>query len=381
MKLSSDRILTTHVGSLPRPGGVSEFLLQKENEDSYDQAGFDACMADAVGQVVARQVEAGIDIVSDGEMSKIGYATYIKDRYHGFSGDSPRRIPGDLKLYPYYVKKIAAQGETPKLARPMCTGEISVKDEGALTNDIENLTRSVAAPCAVQGFMNAASPGVISVFQPNEYYADEDQYLEALSEAMRAEYEAINAAGLVIQLDCPDLAMGRHTMYSDITDAEFIKRAEAQVEALNHALRNIPADMARMHLCWGNYEGPHVCDIALEKIIHVVKKVKPQVLSFEASNPRHSHEWTVWRDAKLPDDKVLLPGVIDSVSNFVEHPDFVAERICCFADFIGRERVLAGSDCGFATFAGFGKIDPDICYAKLNTLAEGAAIASKRLWQ
>ena len=381
MKLSSDRILSTHVGSLPRPDGVSEFLLQKENEDSYDQAGFDACMADAVGQVVARQVEAGIDIVSDGEMSKIGYATYIKDRYHGFSGDSPRRIPGDLKLYPNYVKKIAAQGETPKLARPICTGEISVKDEGALTNDIENLTRSVTAAGAVQGFMNAASPGVISVFQPNEYYADEDKYLEALSEAMRAEYEAINAAGLVIQLDCPDLAMGRHTMYSDITDAEFIKRAEAQVEALNHALRNIPADMARMHLCWGNYEGPHVCDIALEKIIHVVKKVKPQVLSFEASNPRHSHEWTVWRDAKLPDDKVLLPGVIDSVSNFVEHPDFVAERICRFADFVGRERVLAGSDCGFATFAGFGKIDPDICYAKLNTLAEGAAIASKRLWQ
>ena len=363
------------------PVAYRNFSYKKKMRIATTRRVFDVCMADAVGQVVARQVEAGIDIVSDGEMSKIGYATYIKDRYHGFSGDSPRRIPGDLKLYPNYVKKIAAQGETPKLARPMCTGEISVKDEGALTNDIENLTRSVAAAGAVQGFMNAASPGVISVFQPNEYYADEDQYLEALSEAMRAEYEAINAAGLVIQLDCPDLAMGRHTMYSDITDAEFIKRAEAQVEALNHALRNIPADMARMHLCWGNYEGPHVCDIALEKIIHVVKKVKPQVLSFEASNPRHSHEWTVWRDAKLPDDKVLLPGVIDSVSNFVEHPDFVAERICRFANFIGCERVLAGSDCGFATFAGFGKIDPDICYAKLNTLAEGAAIASKRLWQ
>ena len=380
MKLSSDRILTTHVGSLPRPGGVSEFLLQKENDDSYDQAGFDACMSDAVNQVVARQVEAGIDIVSDGEMSKIGYATYIKDRYHGISGDSPRRIPGDLKLYPNYVQKIAAQGETPKLARPMCTGEISVKDEAALVSDIDNLTNAVAKSGAVQGFMNAASPGVISVFQPNEYYADEDQYLEALSEAMRAEYEAINAAGLVIQLDCPDLAMGRHTMYADASDAEFIKRAEAQVEALNHALRNIPADMARMHLCWGNYEGPHVCDIPLEKIVHVVKKVKPQVLSFEASNPRHAHEWAVWRDAKIADDKVLLPGVIDSVSNFVEHPDFVAERICRFADFVGRERVLAGSDCGFATFAGFGKIDPDICYAKLNTLAKGAEIASKRLW-
>ncbi len=380
MKLSSDRILTTHVGSLPRPDGVSVFLLQKENDDSYDQAGFDICMAEAVGQVVARQVEAGIDIVSDGEMSKIGYATYIKDRYHGFSGDSPRRIPGDLKLYPNYVQKIAAQGGTPKLARPMCTGEIRVKDSAALVSDIDNLTRAVANSGAVQGFMNAASPGVISIFQPNVYYADEDQYLEALSEAMRAEYEAINAAGLVIQLDCPDLAMGRHTMYADASDAEFVKRAEAQVEALNYALRNVPADMARMHLCWGNYEGPHVCDIPLEKIVHVVKKVKPQVLSFEASNPRHAHEWAVWRDAKLPDDKVLLPGVIDSVSNFVEHPDFVAERICRFADFVGRERVLAGSDCGFATFAGFGKIDPDICYAKLDTLAKGAEIASKRLW-
>jgi 5-methyltetrahydropteroyltriglutamate--homocysteine methyltransferase len=330
--------------------------------------------------VVGRQAEAGIDIVSDGEMSKIGYATYIKDRYHGFSGDSPRRVPGDLALFPNYVKKIAEQGQTPKLKRPKCTGEISVKDEASLTTDIANLQRAVAGTGVAQGFMNAASPGVISVFQPNEYYVSEDAYLEALSEAMRGEYEAIVAAGLVIQLDCPDLAMGRHTMHSELSDAEFLKRAEAQVEALNHALRNVPADMARMHLCWGNYEGPHVCDVALEKIIHVVKKVKPQVLSFEASNPRHAHEWTVWRDAGLPDDKVLLPGVIDSVSNFVEHPDYVAERICRFADIVGRERVLAGSDCGFATFAGFGKIDPDICYAKLGALAEGAAIASKRLW-
>ena len=380
MKLSTERILTTHVGSLPRALDLSDMLLKKEFGEAQDAAAFEKRVHEAVREVVARQVAVGIDIVSDGEMSKIGYATYIKDRYNGFSGDSPRRIPGDLKLYPNYVKRIAAQGETPKLARPMCTGEISVKDEGALVSDIDNLTSAVAKSGAVQGFMNAASPGVISVFQPNEYYADEDQYLEALSEAMRAEYEAINAAGLVIQLDCPDLAMGRHTMYSDVSDAEFIKRAEAQVEALNHALRNIPADMARMHLCWGNYEGPHVCDIPLEKIVHVVKKVKPQVMSFEASNPRHAHEWAVWRDAKIPDDKVLLPGVIDSVSNFVEHPDFVAERICRFADFVGRERVLAGSDCGFATFAGFGKIDPDICYAKLSTLAKGAEIATKRLW-
>ncbi len=380
MKLSTERILTTHVGSLPRPPDVSDMLFAKEDGRHADERAFDACIAGAVAEVVRQQVEAGIDIVSDGEMSKIGYSTYIKDRLNGFSGDSPRRLPADLALYPDYVQRIAAQGQTPKLKRAMCTGEISIKDEGPLEKDLANMRRALEGAGATEGFINAASPGVISVFQPNRHYASEDAYLEALAAIMRTEYEAIHAAGLVIQLDCPDLAMGRHTMYADESEEVFLAHAERQVEALNHALANIPAEAARLHLCWGNYEGPHVCDIELGTIYDVVMKAKPQAISFEAANPRHAHEWTVFAERGVPEDKVLIPGVIDSVSNFVEHPALVAERICRFADIVGRERVLAGADCGFATFAGFGKVDPAICYAKLRTLAEGAALASERLW-
>ncbi len=380
MKLSSERVLTTHVGSLPRPAAVSEMLLAKEDGTLTDQGAFDACMRDAVAEVVRQQVEAGIDIVSDGEMSKIGYSTYIKDRLNGFSGDSPRRVPADLALYPDYVQRIAAHGETPKIKRAMCTGEISIKDPAPLENDLANMRDALAGAGAAEGFMNAASPGVISVFQPNQHYPSEEAYLDALAAIMKAEYQAIHDAGLVIQLDCPDLAMGRHTMYADESDDAFVAHAERQVEALNHALAGVPAEAARLHLCWGNYEGPHVCDVELDKIYDVVMKAKPQAISFEAANPRHAHEWTVFAERGVPEDKVLIPGVIDSVSNFVEHPALVAERICRFADIVGRERVLAGADCGFATFAGFGKIDPKICYAKLRTLAEGAALASERLW-
>ena len=380
MRLSTERILTTHVGSLPRPAAVSDLLLAKADGTLADQGAFDACMEGAVAEVVRRQVDAGIDVVSDGEMSKVGYSTYITERLNGFSGDSPRRVPADLALYPDYVQRIAAQGQTPKLKRAMCTGEISIRDELPLEKDLANMRRALAGAGAAEGFLNAASPGVISVFQPNRHYPSEDAYLEALADVMRAEYEAIHAAGFVIQLDCPDLAMGRHTMYTDESDEAFVAHAERQVEALNAALESIPAEAARLHLCWGNYEGPHVCDIELGAIYDVVMKAKPQGISFEAANPRHAHEWAVFAERGVPEDKVLIPGVIDSVSNFVEHPALVAERICRFADIVGRERVLAGADCGFATFAGFGKIDPAICYAKLRTLAEGAALATDRLW-
>ena len=298
MKLSTERVLTTHVGSLPRPPDVSEMLLAKEDGTLADRGAFDARMEGAVADVVRQQVDAGVDVVSDGEMSKIGYSTYIKDRLNGFSGDSPRRVPADLALYPDYVQRIAAQGQTPKLKRTMCTGEIGIKDEAPLEKDIANMAAALEGAGAVEGFMNAASPGVISLFQPNRHYPSQDAYLEALAAIMRAEYEAIHAAGFVIQLDCPDLAMGRHTMYADESEEAFVAHAAAQVEALNHALATIPAEAARLHLCWGNYEGPHVCDIELGAIYDVVMKAKPQAISFEAANPRHAHEWSRLRRAR-----------------------------------------------------------------------------------
>ena len=380
MKLSIDRILTTHVGSLPRPADVSDMLLAKENETLADQGAFDACMTGAVAEVVRRQVDAGVDIVSDGEMSKSGYSTYVTERLHGFSGDSARKMPKDMELFPAYVQRVAAQGEAPQVRRAPCTGEISIKDEAPLRKDLANMAAALESAGAVEGFMNAASPGVIAFFQPNQYYPSEDAYLEVLCEAMKPEYEAIHAAGLVIQLDCPDLAMTRHSIHKDKSDAEFVAVAERNIEVLNASLENVPAEAARLHLCWGNYEGPHICDIALDAIYDTVMKAKPQAISFEAANPRHAHEWTVFQERGLPEDKVLIPGVIDSVSNFVEHPALVAERICRFADIVGRERVLAGGDCGFGTFAGFGRVDSEIVYAKLGALAEGAALASDRLW-
>lgn len=380
MKLSTDRILTTHVGSLPRSDAVSEVLLAKEEGRLDSEARFEREVADAVNEVVERQVKAGVDIVSDGEMGKIGYATYIKDRLTGFEGDSPRRVPGDIEKFPDYIKMMTASGQTPKIKRPRCVGPIEVKDRKPLERDLANFRRAVTAAKAHDAFMPAASPGVISVFQPNDYYKNDEAYLERLSEVMAEEYEAIVKAGFVLQLDCPDLAMGRHILYKNESDEDFVRHAEVQIEALNHALRNVPANMARLHLCWGNYEGPHICDIPLRKIIGVVLKAKPQALSFEAANPRHAHEWAVFKEVKLPDDKVLLPGVIDSCTNYIEHPDLVAERLCRFADIVGRERVIASSDCGFGTFVGFGKVFPEFCYLKLQAMAEGAAIATRRLW-
>jgi 5-methyltetrahydropteroyltriglutamate--homocysteine methyltransferase len=338
-------------------------------------------MATSCGDTVRRQVEAGIDIVSDGETSKISYATYVKDRYTGFSGDSPRNAPGDLKLFPGFLERLANDGGTPQYARPMCTGEVTSKGQGELQVDIDNLKAGMAVQGVERGFMNAASPGVISLFLQNQYYKTREAYLAALADAMKTEYETIVAAGLDLQLDCPDLALSRHMLFSDLSDDEFVAVANMHVEALNHALRDVDPAKVRVHICWGNYEGPHVCDIDMDKVFPTLMKTRARYVLFETSNPRHAHEWTVFRDraSEIPDDKVLVPGVVDTTTNFVEHPELVAQRIARFVEIVGADRVIAGSDCGFGTFAGFGAVDPDIAYAKLATLAEGAALASKRL--
>ena len=381
MLLSTDRILTTHVGSLPRPQQVVDQLFAQDAGENYAPDVFDRIMASAVAEVVGTQTDTGIDVVSDGEMSKISYATYIRHRLTGFEiGEMPRTVPKDLDDYPDYKERLARLGATPKYHRPICCGPIATKDLSSLEKDIANLKAATSQFGSPEAFMNAASPGVIAVFQPNKHYGSQEEYIEALAEAMRAEYEMIVAAGLILQIDSPDLAMGRHIRFRDVDDAEFLRNAALQVEALNHALRNVPADRVRMHICWGNYEGPHTHDIPLEKIVGIVLRAKPQAYLIEASNPRHAHEWAVWARTAIPDDKVLIPGVIDSVTNFVEHPELVAERIGRFADIVGRERVLAGTDCGFGTFAGFGAVHPPIAYAKLRSLVEGARIASSRLW-
>ena len=380
-----DRILTTHVGSLPRPQQVVEQLFSQDAMQDHDPAAFDAVMSAAVRDVVAKQVAARVDVVSDGETSKISYATYIRHRLTGFEiGVMPRAVPRDLDDFPDFKERLAKLGATPRYHRPICRGPIAVKDLSGLHADIANLKAACAAAGAPRAFMNAASPGVIAVFQPNDYYATQEQYVQALAEAMRTEYEAIVAAGLDLQIDAPDLAMGRHIRFRDVDEAEFLRNATLQVEALNHALAGVPADRVRMHLCWGNYEGPHHHDIGLEKIIGLVMRAKPSTVLFEAANPRHAHEWEVWaqaqREGRIPDDKILVPGVVDTVNNFIEHPRLIAQRLLTFADIVGRERVMAGTDCGFGTFAGFGAIHPPIAYAKLESMAQGAEMASRELW-
>ena len=370
------KILTSHVGSLPRTQEIVDFIFARENEQPYNQATFDAAMTLAVDKTVAKQVKAGIDIVSDGETSKISYATYVKDRYTGFSGDSPRNAPADLKMFPGFLKRLADDGGTPQYARPMCTGAVESKGQGELHKDINNLKDAMANHGVNRGFMNAASPGVISLFLQNNYYKTREAYLAALGDAMREEYETIVASGLDLQLDCPDLALSRHMLFQDLSDKEFLKVAASHVEALNHALENVPEDRVRIHICWGNYEGPHCCDIPMDTVFSTLMSTKAQYLLFETSNPRHAHEWTVFRDRKseIPDNKVLVPGVVDTTTNFVEHPELVAQRIERFNGIVGSDRVIAGSDCGFGTFAGFGAVDSDIAYAKLKSLSEGAAL-------
>lgn len=379
MARSPDRILVTHVGSLPRSKAVTDLVFARERDEAVSKEEFDAVIAHAVREVVASQVKAGVDLVSDGEMSKISYATYIKDRITGFDGDSPRIPPKDLEAYPRFLERQAKGGGTPTYRRPKCVGAVAPKTLAPLHQDIAHLAAATAAQPVAGAFMNAPTPGIIALFQPNEYYATRDEYLEALAEAMRPEYEAIVAAGLILQLDSPDLGLGRHTLYKERSEDEYLALAAQHVEVMNHALRNIPAGAVRMHICWGNYEGPHHCDIEMERLLPVILKAKPQGLLFETSNPRHQHDWAAFvsQRASIPEDRILIPGVIDTTTNFVEHPKVVAQRLKQFTDIVGRDRVMAGTDCGFSTFAGFGVVDSEIVWAKLKTLSEGAAIASE----
>jgi 5-methyltetrahydropteroyltriglutamate--homocysteine methyltransferase len=375
----SESIRTTHVGSLPRPRAVVEALLENEAGTVVDRTAYDRLMAGAVNEVVRKQAEVGIDIVSDGEISKISYATYIRHRLTGFElGEVPRAVPADLDDFPDYRDRIAARGETPVYKRPICRGDVAVSDLSSVHADIANLEAAVRTAGVASAFLTAASPGVIAVFQPNEHYATHSAYLYALADAMKAEYEAIAASSLLLQVDCPDLAMGRHIKYRDETEDRFLRHAEEQVEVLNHATAGISPDRMRMHLCWGNYEGPHTHDIGLNRIVDVVMRARPAYVSFEAANPRHAHEWEFWADARIPEDKVLMPGVIDTCTNYVEHRRLVAQRLDRFVSIVGADRVIGGTDCGFGTFAGFGRVEPDICWAKLGALVEGADLASSR---
>ena len=372
-------ILTTHVGSLPRSKELSELLFAKDKKETFDKKKFDSEVKKNVENVVKQQLEVGIDIISDGEMSKISYATYIKDRLKGFSGESERKAPADLDAFEEYKIKIAKSGGTPTYVRPCCTSELEIQDEESLKSDIKNFTFALKKFNHSDGFMNSASPGVINIFMPNKFYKDDDEYLEKLSNMMSLEYQAIIKSNLHLQLDCPDLALARHMNYKHLSDNEFLNRAERQVEALNYSLKGIPSDQIRMHICWGNYEGPHTFDIPLEKILPIILKANVKYLLIESSNPRHAHEWKVFENIKLPSEKIVVPGVIDSTSNFVEHPDLVSDRLVQFSKVVSKDQIMAGADCGFSTFAGFGKVDEKICYEKLKSLVVGTKIASKKI--
>jgi 5-methyltetrahydropteroyltriglutamate--homocysteine methyltransferase len=373
------RILTTHVGSLPRPPELVEFVFAEDRGEEVDRTEYDRLLNAAVKDRVQHQVDAGIDLVSDGEMSKIGYATYIRHRLSGFEvGDVPRATPADLDAYPRYMKRLADEGGSARYLRPICRGPVTYEHPEPLQRDLERLANATAGQPIAGAFMNAPSPGIIALFQPNEYYPSLDEYLDAIGEAMKTEYETIVAAGFQLQIDAPDLAMGRHIMYRDRSDEEFVAAARRHVDAINRALRDVPAEQVRLHLCWGNYEGPHHLDIDVVKIIDVVLRAKPATILFEAANPRHEHEFVTWRETDIPAGKILAPGVIDSTCNYIEHPDLVAQRIETYVDIVGPDRVIAGTDCGFGTWSGFGAIDPDICWAKLGSLSEGARRASEQ---
>jgi len=382
MKRSTERILTTHTGSLPRPPDLQTLLFARESGEPIDLPAFAEQVRAAVNETVRKQVAAGIDVVNDGEMSKISYATYVKDRLTGFGQvDAARSLPiADMMDFPTYARRVlqAAPGSVqPGVA---CIGPITYVGAEALQQDIANLKAALQGVEVSEAFMTAASPGVISRFLENQYYSNHEDYIAALADAMKQEYDAIYQAGFLLQLDCPDLASARNTVFANAPLEDFRRWASLNVEALNHAVRDIPADRMRLHLCWGNYEGPHHKDVPLNAIIDIALRAKPVALSFEAANPRHEHEWVVFENVKLPEDKVLIPGMLDSTTNFIEHPELVAQRLTRFAEVVGRERVMAGTDCGFATFAGMDTVDPQIAWAKLQALAEGARIASQRLW-
>jgi 5-methyltetrahydropteroyltriglutamate--homocysteine methyltransferase len=381
VKRSSERFLTTHTGSLPRPADLVQIMFAKEEGIPVDGAALGRRITSAVGDIVARQEKTGIDIVNDGEMSKPSYATYIKDRLDGFGGESRPLVYQDLVDFPEMARRVFGDPGRSRRKTPGCNGPISVRDPAAAETDTANLKAALSGARAEEGFLSAASPGLISLFFHNSHYPSHAAYLEAIAEAMRQEYEAVVNAGYVLQLDCPDLAMGRHIQNAHLTTAEFRKAAGLHIEALNHALRNIPAERARIHLCWGNYEGPHHCDVPLADIIDVIFTAKPAGLSFEAANPRHAHEWTLFETVKLPDGKVLIHGVVESKTNFIEHPELIAQRIGRYATLVGRENVIAGSDCGYGTWVGQAAVDADIVWAKLAAMAEGARLASKEFWK
>jgi 5-methyltetrahydropteroyltriglutamate--homocysteine methyltransferase len=381
MKRSTERFLTTHTGSLPRPDDLVRAMFAKEEGVPVDAAALKSRIRSAVAVVVEKQIEAGIDIVNDGEMSKPSYATYIKDRLNGFGGESRPLVYQDLVGFPEFARRVFGDPGRARRRTPGCNGPISVRDGEAAETDVANLSMALARVNAEEAFLSAASPGVVSLFFHNGHYPSEEAYLYAIAEAMRQEYETVTEAGLILQVDCPDLAMGRHIQFAQLSLAQFRKKAQLHIEALNHALQNIPADRLRLHLCWGNYEGPHHCDVPLGDIIETVLLAKPCGLSFEAANPRHGHEWKVFEHVKLPDGKVLIPGVIESKTNFIEHPELIAQRIARYADLVGRDNVIAGSDCGYGTWVGQAAVDPAIVWAKLASLAEGARLASRQFWR
>jgi 5-methyltetrahydropteroyltriglutamate--homocysteine methyltransferase len=378
---STERFLTTHTGSLPRPRDLIRAMYAKEEGVPVDPAALAARVRAAVAEVVRKQASAGIDIINDGEMSKPSYATYIKDRLDGFGGAGNTFVYQDLSAFPELQKRVFGDPGRSRRKTPACNGPIAVRDPGAAKADADNLLAALAPVKKTASFMSAASPGVVSLFFRNEYYPDHEKYLFAIADAMRHEYETVAQAGIILQIDCPDLAMGRHIQYADLDLATFRKRIEMHIAALNHAVSGIAPENLRMHVCWGNYEGPHHCDVPLADIVDIVFKARPGAISFEASNPRHAHEWTLFERVKLPDGKVLIPGVLESKSNFIEHPELVAQRIGRYANLVGRENVIAGSDCGYGTWVGQAAVDPDVVWAKLAAMAEGARLASKQFWK
>jgi len=381
MKRSTERFLTTHTGSLPRPEDLIRTMYAKEEGVPVDSAALAARVRSAVEEVVAKQAAAGVDIVNDGEMSKPSYATYIKDRLAGFGGTGNTFVYQDLVDFPNLAKRVFGDPGRSRRKTPACNAPISVRDPGAARVDADNLKAASAKVKVEETFMSAASPGVIGLFFRNDHYPSQEAYLMAIAEAMRHEYETVANAGILLQIDCPDLGMGRHIQYADLSLAEFRKKAQLHVEALNYATANIPVERLRMHLCWGNYEGPHHCDVPLADVIDIVFSARPMAIQFEAANPRHAHEWKVFETVKLPEGKVLIPGVIESKSNFIEHPELIAQRIGRYAKLVGRENVMAGSDCGYGTWVGQAAVDPDVVWAKMAALAEGARIASKEFWK
>jgi 5-methyltetrahydropteroyltriglutamate--homocysteine methyltransferase len=380
MQRSTEHILTTHTGSLPRPDDLVPLLYARHDGEPYDAAQLATRAREAVAEVVRKQLDTGLDVINDGEMGKLIYSAYVTERLSGFEGEHTARTSAsrDLRDFPTYAQRMAT-GRRP-LITPACTGPITYRDRAALQSDLDNLKAALEGCSPTEVFLTAASPGVVSLFMQDQYYPNHAAYVQAIAEAMKVEYEAIHQAGFLLQVDCPDLAVGDQVKFPDASLAEFKKYVQLHVEALNYALAAIPPDRLRLHLCWGNYEGPHHHDVPLREIIPIVFGARPTAISFEGANPRHEHEWRIFEDVKVPEEKVLIPGVLDSTTNYIEHPELVAQRIVRYATLVGREQVIAGTDCGLATLAGSTLVDPAIAWAKLGAMVEGAALASRELW-